>query len=293
MQHVITRLNGGLGNQLFQYAAGRALAERLGVPLKIDLSEFKTYALRRFELNKFNINAEIATAEEVRGVVVNPSRFQRYASRAAIAMGLVFNNIALREIKFNYDDVFEKIRHPLYLNGYWQSERYFKPAEKTLRRELRLVDALDPACAKVLAEIQQSAAVSLHIRRGDYVSNPSAAAVHGVCPLEYYYSAIKHMAAHVPAPSFFVFSDDPQWAKDNLEISYPARFVEANGPDRAEEDLWLMKSCRHHILANSSFSWWGAWLNGDRDKVIIAPRNWFRDKKINTQDLIPEQWCRI
>ena len=293
MQHVITRLNGGLGNQLFQYAAGRALAERLGVPLKIDLSEFEAYTLRRFELNKFNINAEIATAEEVRGVVVNPSRFQRYASRAAIAMGLVFNNIALREIKFNYDDVFEKIRHPLYLNGYWQSERYFKPAEKTLRRELRLVDALDPACAKVLAEIQQSAAVSLHIRRGDYVSNPSAAAVHGVCPLEYYYSAIKHMAAHVPAPSFFVFSDDPQWAKDNLEISYPARFVEANGPDRAEEDLWLMKSCRHHILANSSFSWWGAWLNGDRDKVIIAPRNWFRDKKINTQDLIPEQWCRI
>lgn len=293
MPHVITRLNGGLGNQLFQYAAGRALAERLDAPLKIDLSEFETYPLRRFELNKFNISAEIATPDEARCFIINPSRLQRYISRLAITWGLGSGKIALRETKFNYDALFEKVHHPIYLNGYWQSEKYFKSAESILRSELCLADALDPSSEKILAEIQQSSAISLHIRRGDYVTNPSAAAVHGVCPLDYYYSAIRHITAHVPNPCFFVFSDDPQWAKDNLKISYPVQFVEANGPDRGVEDMWLMKSCDHHIIANSSFSWWAAWLNDSSDKIVIAPRIWFLDKNINDKDLIPERWVKI
>jgi len=293
MQSVITRLNGGLGNQLFQYAAGRALAERLGAPLKVDLAEFETYLLRRFELDQFKINAGIATPEEIAGFIINPSRFQRYYSRLAISLGLGFNKIAFKENKFGYDDTFENIRHPMYLNGYWQSEKYFKSAEDKLRSELCLVDKLGEASQKILDEILKCSAVSLHIRRGDYITNLSAAAVHGACSLDYYYSAIRHMTAHVENPYFFVFSDDPQWAKDNLKISYPVQFVEANGPDRGVEDMWLMKSCNHHIIANSSFSWWAAWLNNRQDKIVIAPRTWFLDKKINANDLIPEQWHRI
>lgn len=293
MQSVITRLNGGLGNQLFQYAAGRALADRLGAPLKVDLSEFDTYLLRSFELDQFNINAGIATSAELANFVINPSRFQRYCSRLAISLGLGFNKIAFKENKFGYDGTFEKIRHPMYLNGYWQSEKYFKSAGDKLRNELCLVDKLGVASQKILDEILQCPAVSLHIRRGDYITNPSAAVVHGVCPPDYYYSAIRHIITRVQNPYFFVFSDDPQWAKDNLKIGYPVQFVEANGPDRSVEDIWLMKSCNHHIIANSSFSWWAAWLNNKQDKIVIAPRIWFLDKKINTRDLIPELWHKI
>jgi Glycosyl transferase family 11 len=293
LQSVITRLNGGLGNQMFQYAAGRSLAERLGVPLKVDLSEFETYLLRRYELDKFNIGAGIATPEEIARFIINPSRFQRKYSRLAISLGFDINNIAFKEIKHCYDVTFNKIRHPMYLNGYWQSEKYFKSAEDKLRNELCLVNKPDEANQKILDEIVQCPAVSLHIRRGDYVSDPSAALVHGLCSLDYYYSAIRYIAAHLDNPHFFVFSDDPQWVKDNLNISHPVQFVVANGPDRGVEDMWLMKSCRHHIIANSSFSWWAARLNVTPDKIVIAPRNWFLDKKIDTKDLIPDQWQRF
>lgn len=292
-QCVITRLNGGLGNQMFQYAAGLTLADRLGAPLKVDLSEFDTYLLRRFELDKFNIKAGVATPEETANFVINPSRFQRSYSRLAISLGFGFNKIAFKERKFGYDEAFEKIRHPMYLNGYWQSEKYFKSAADRLRGELCLVDKLGEASQKILDGILQCPAISLHIRRGDYITNPSAALVHGVCSLDYYYSAISHITAHVDSPHFFIFSDDPQWAKDNLKISYPVQFVEANGPDRGAEDMWLMKSCKHHIIANSSFSWWAAWLNERLDKIVIAPRVWFLDNKIDTKDLIPKQWHRI
>ena len=263
------------------------------VPLKMDLSEFGTYLLRRFELDKFNIGAGIATPEETANFVINPSRFQRNYGRLAISLGFGFNKIAFKERKFGYDATFEGIQHPMYLNGYWQSEKYFKSAKDKLRGELSLVDKPGEASQKILEGILQCPAVSLHIRRGDYITNPSAALVHGVCSLDYYYSAIGHITAHVDNPHFFVFSDDPQWAKDNLKISYPVQFVEANGPDRGAEDIWLMKSCNHHIIANSSFSWWAAWLNDRQDKIVIAPRIWFLDKKINTKDLIPEQWHKI
>lgn len=293
MQYVITRLNGGLGNQLFQYAAGLALAERLGVPLKLDLSEFDSYRLRRYELDKFNISAEIASAEETAGFIINPSRFQRFYSRLAISLSLRFNRIAFRQIRFEYDEAFGKIRYPMYLNGYWQSEKYFKPVENKLRTELQLVDKLGGESQAIFEEILECPAVSLHIRRGDYISNPSAALVHGVCSLEYYHSAVHHVAALVENPQFFVFSDDPQWARANLKIGYRVKFVEANGPDRGVEDMWLMKSCNHHIIANSSFSWWGAWLNDSIDKIVIAPRIWFLDNNIGTRDLIPEKWHKI
>ena len=293
MPFVIVRLNGGLGNQLFQYATGRALARRLGVPLRLDISEFQSYLLRRFELNQLTINAEIAKPDELTGFVINPSRFQRVYSRLAISLGLTISRIAFKENKFTYNKSFEDIRHPVYLNGYWQSEKYFKSAEEELRHELCLVDGLCDASQNALDEITKCSAVSLHIRRGDYITNQSAAAVHGVCSLDYYHSAIRHICKYVPNPVFFVFSDDPQWAKDNLKITYPVHFVEGNGPDRGIEDLWLMKSCNHHIIANSSFSWWAAWLNDNQDKIVIAPRIWFLDKKLDARDLIPAQWHRL
>src|SRR5208337_1514913 len=139
--------------------------------------------------------------------------------------------IAFKEVKHSYDNTFENIRHPMYLNGYWQSQKYFKSADVKLRSEFCLANKLGETSQKFLDEILQCSAVSLHIRRGDYLTNPSAAAIHGVCSLDYYYSAIRFISAHVQYPFFFVFSDDPQWAKDNLKMRYPVQFVEAHGPD--------------------------------------------------------------
>jgi hypothetical protein len=293
MKHVITRLYGGLGNQLFQYAAGRALAERLKAPLKIDVSEFEIYPLRHFELNKFSINAEVATQEETAHLVRKPSRFLRNACRAAIKIGLVCDKIPFKEKQFNYDELFERIRHPVCLDGYWQSEKYFKSVKNEIRSELLLANELGDNSKIILSDIQQSNSISLHIRRGDYVTSPSTAAVHGVCPLDYYFSAVRHITAIIENPKFFVFSDDLQWAKDNLKIGYPIRFVDGGGSNRDVEDMWLMKECQHHIIANSSFSWWAAWLNDKQDKIVIAPRIWFLNKKIDARDLIPDQWNKI
>ena len=294
-QCVITRLNGGLGNQLFQYAAGFALAERLAVPLKMDLSVFATYPLRRFELDKFQISAAAATPEDIAGYVVNPRRWQRYAGRLAVNLGLGTNKIVFRENQYPYNRAFARIRRPMYLDGYWQSEKYFHGVATKLRGELTLIKPLGEASSNVLAKILACPAISLHIRRGDYVSNPAAAEVFRCCSLDYYAAAVDYLAAQVADPHFFVFSDDPQWARENLKIAYPVQFVEANGPDRGVEDMWLMKSCRHHIIANSSFSWWAAWLNDTPGKVVVAPWAWFLKEKRNrdTGDLIPAQWLRL
>lgn len=278
---------------MFQYAAGFALADRLGVDLKLDLSEFETYFLRRYELGRFNINSQIATSDESSGIVINPSRSQRIYSRLGYYFGFDLHKIAFKENEFRYNKTFEKLKHPVYLNGYWQSERYFHSAERKLRNEFTLNDNLSEESQRILEEILQCSAVSVHIRRGDYVTNPSAASIHGVCALEYYYSAIRFISTHVKNPVFFVFSDDPHWAKDNLNIGQSIRIIEANGPDRGVEDMWLMKSCRHHIVANSSFSWWAAWLNDSTEKIVIAPKVWFLDTGIDTRDLVPATWHRI
>ncbi len=141
--------------------------------------------------------------------------------------------------------------------------------------------------------IQSFKSVSLHIRRGDYVSNKVTNQVHGVCDLNYYSHAISYIAERISNTHLFVFSDDPEWAKGNLKTEIPTFFVDNNRADKDYEDLKLMRQCKHNIIANSSFSWWGAWLNQNAGKIVIAPKKWFNDKSINTKDLIPEKWIRL
>lgn len=136
-------------------------------------------------------------------------------------------------------------------------------------------------------------AVSLHVRRGDYVSNLTINQFHGTCSLEYYNQAIAQIAKKVETPHFFVFSDDPEWVKSNLKIDYSITIVDHNNADKNYEDIRLMSLCKHHIIANSSFSWWGAWLCRNPNKIVIAPLKWFNDKSINTTDLIPDGWIKI
>lgn len=292
---VIVRIIGGLGNQLFQYAAGRQLAQRLNTPLKLDVTAYKHYPLRCYKLAHFSIKANLTRSYEV--ATLNPE----YRCRFVTPLGGVIRRmtpskqrIVLRE------DMIGPVRREVleaagdvYLSGYWQSEKYFATVATLIRREFSVKSEPDARNQEMAARIMNCNAVSLHVRRGDYVINPDTNRLHGVCEIDYYQSCVKELVKHVSQPHFFVFSDDPEWVRNNLQLSYPATLIAHNGAAKDFEDLRLMSLCQHHIIANSSFSWWGAWLGRNPDKWVFAPRRWFRDAQIDTSDLIPAGWVRV
>uniref|UniRef100_A0A7C1TAP0 Alpha-1,2-fucosyltransferase n=1 Tax=Agrobacterium albertimagni TaxID=147266 RepID=A0A7C1TAP0_9HYPH len=291
---IIVKLLGGLGNQMFQFATGRAVAHRLNAELLLDVSAFTHYDLRRYELDSWAIRARPATPEELTraGVSAAPPTFVRRLMQAA-GFGLPMNRF--QEASFAYDPRILAVKDPAYLDGYFQSARYFADVAGLLREEFVLRAPVDDRNAEVRRKIDESgaSAVSLHIRRGDYVTNAHTAQYHGVCSLDYYRRAVAHIAERCPAPRFFVFSDDLDWVKDNLHIEQEMVLVDANGPDSGAWDMALMMACRHHIIANSSFSWWGAWLNPHPEKIIVAPQQWFSGATHDTRDLVPGDWVRL
>lgn len=180
----------------------------------------------------------------------------------------------------------------VYLEGYWQSERYFEDIKEIVQKEFTLKTPLEGLNLILAEEIRTVDAVSMHVRRGDYVTDENVSTMHGVCDLEYYRKAVDKVVQTLKDPCFFVFSDDPEWVADNLKLRHPARYISHNS-SLAHEDLRLMSLCRHHIIANSSFSWWGAWLSTCHEKLVIAPNKWFNNFKVDTSDLIPKAWIRI
>jgi len=291
---VIVRLLGGLGNQMFQYATGRAVANRLGTELLLDVSAFEHYDLRRYELGAFAIEGRVALSNDLARVGVSTAR-PSWLSRLGRIVGFTDPAALYKEAAFTYDENILRVCSPVHLDGYWQSERYFLDVAGKLRKEFTPTQPVDLANRRMLDKIRDphSQAVSLHIRRGDYVSNAHNAQFHGVCSLDYYRSAVDHLSARVSKPYFFVFSDDPDWVRGNLSIDYPMTVVEVNSAERGIFDMTLMMSCRHHIIANSSFSWWGAWLNPHEDKIVVAPKRWFSGASLDTRDLIPSSWIRL
>jgi glycosyl transferase family 11 len=293
---VVARLIGGLGNQMFQYAAGRALALRHGAELKLDVSGFDAYKRRRYELGTLSINATVATDRDLAifGADAKPRWPLVDRVRRRVRMpGKVRALPVYREPHFHFDPAIATLRPPVYLDGYWQSERYFSDYAATLRRELVAGVPFDPENATVAARIDAVTAVSLHVRRGDYVDDPKTSRYHGTCSLDYYRRAVEHIAARVGSPHLFVFSDDAQWTRANLHVDVPTTFVDANPADRGFRDMQLMSRCRHHVVANSSFSWWGAWLGPSTDKIVVAPKRWFNAGGADTRDLIPATWVRL
>lgn len=285
---VIVRLVGGLGNQMFQYALGRALALRHGVPLKLDLSAFEHYKIHGYCLNRLRIAEDYASPGDLRRVKA-PGALRRKLYRL-LGSG---TGAWVREAGFQYDPTIFSLQPPLYLDGYWQSEKYFILARDALLREFVIRDSLDSANSQAEEQIAGCNSVALHVRRGDYVTNPHVNAVHGLCGLEYYQRAAEVMAERVSEPVIFAFSDDPEWAKAHLRFAFPTTIVSLNDSSRNHWDLHLMSRCKHQIIANSSFSWWAAWLNRHAHKTVVAPRRWFKQDDINTEDLIPSRWLRI
>jgi hypothetical protein len=287
---IIVRLCGGLGNQLFQYAAGRRLSLERQAELVLDLSWYKytpkSNTLRQYELINYPIQARAAGRNEEILCRLYSSRILKYISIPSWPWS------RYHETGFEFNPAFADIKDNTYIDGYWQSYKYFEDVAEIIRKELiplPIPSALDQSIAN---QIFATESVSVHVRRGDYVTQKAAANTHGVCQLEYYYAALDTIKQIVPNPHFYVFSDDPDWCKSNLTFPGSAVFVDHNSDTTAFQDMQLMSRCRHHIIANSSFSWWGAWLNPRKDKRVIAPKRWFMDDR-STVSLTPAEWIRL
>jgi len=201
--------------------------------------------------------------------------------------------VFVREKGFSFDSRILELKGDVHLHGYWQSEKYFKDIRETILEDFTPIRPLRGRNQKVLDEIGSSSSISVHVRRGDYVIDPQTNKFHGICGPEYYKKAVEIIAKKVKSPVFYFFSDDIDWVKNNLRTKFKNVYVDWNQGDQSFVDMQLMSHCRHHILANSSFSWWGAWLNRNPHKIVVAPERWFQERSLDTRDLIPEGWLKI
>lgn len=285
---IITKLKGGLGNQMFQYATGRMLSQKTKASLFLDTSWFsntKKDIDRNFDLNKLNI-----ISEEVK---YNPGLVEKFIN--------LFNQKILRKYYFDFEpellkEAEAKIlqNHNVYLNGYFQSEKNFLEIRNILLEEFSLKEEFKSQKFKELQnEIQNCNSISVHIRRGDYIKNSSVTKYHGICSVDYYKNAMKLISEKSSeTTTFYFFSDDPKWVSENFELNENAKIVSDQSLSAIEE-LFLMSSCKHNIIANSTFSWWAAWLNQNHDKIVISPTPWVEKTPNPHPNIIPETWIKI
>jgi hypothetical protein len=284
---VTVSIYGGLGNQIFQYAIGRALAIRNHCQLWLDDRHYVTHPQFKYGLQHFNIQAQIAEPAQL-----PPARSEwlKYFSWRLVAA----SRSLVRERGLQFDPTVLERRGKLYLRGYWQSEKYFLDQADCIRQELTFKHSAEGRNAEMLQQICSAASIGLHIRRGDYVNSPRVNKVHGTCSLQYYRAGVEKILNQTQAPAtVFVFSDDPAWIKQNLRIDCAKVYVDINDGSAAHEDLRLLSACQHQVISNSTFSWWAAWLNRYPDKQIVAPARWFADPAKCSDDLVPASWHRI
>ena len=293
---IITKLRGGLGNQMFQYAAARRLAEMNRTTMKMDLSFLldrtprENFVYRDYQLNLFNIQEKIADPDEADFFSGRQSGFFQ-KSMARFKTGCLFQKpVHIHEPHFHFYPELLTAPKNAYLDGYWQSEKYFKDIEDIIRAEFTFIKDLDEKCQSLARKIQSVDSLCVHVRRGDFVANPT----HGTMSVQYYQVGLKCLVDKISSPHVFVFSDDIPWCKQNLVFEIPTFFV---GDDYAGEKfgdyLHLMTLCKYFIIPNSAFGWWAAWLSSYPEKIVIAPKQWFQDLRHDTRDVIPDGWIRI
>lgn len=291
---IVVKLIGGLGNQMFQYAAGRALAHHHETDLFLDTTALGcdtegAYTPRNYELGVFNIKAQMAGKTLLEYFDTDARVKNKIKSYfPSLCKSLVYN-----ESGFSFDQRFFSLPASTYLNGYWQNEKYFSGIGDMLKKELSLRNLSDPHVA-VFSHVSEVNSISIHVRRGDYLTSGPTSSFHGVLPLDYYRDAITHFADRHDDAVFFVFSDDIPWCECNFGFIKNVSFVSGERLAlTAQEELMLMSSCRHNIIANSSFSWWAAWLNKNETKTVIAPKVWFYGSEQQPSELIPSGWLRL
>lgn len=294
---VIVQILGGLGNQMFQYALGRTIAHRTGATLLLDTSVINhapQETRRTYDLDIFKLQPTFATRADV----------ARYHSHGAGLAGKIVHRLrrgmSTPDITYQHEFRFQPeildLRPPLYLSGYWQSYRYFAEIEDQLRRDFEFRDKLPSAAAALAQTIAQPESVCLHVRRGDY-TEPKNAYFIGVIGMDYYRRAVARVRQVAKRPTFFIFSDDLVWCRENFEwLGDGVRIVEYDSPSdfkRHASDLQLMARADYFITANSTFSWWAAWLAGERAKLVITPKTWFAHPHLSADDLVPHHWERL
>lgn len=286
---IISVLSGGLGNQLFQYAFGLRLASQFQTDLLLErhmlesktLAFIRQYTPRQYELNPFAIQPTEASVYDTLRVLSRTA----FGSKKALL---------LRESSLTPDSIdrlSQEVNDAVCI-GYWQSEAFFKPVAENLRKTLRFQKSPSGRSQSLADTIRTFPnATFVHVRRGDYVSNTHANQYHGLCDVDYYKRAFNYLRERVPDAQFFVFSDDPDWVRHTMsEWLQPAQFVTHNWGDDSWQDMYLMSLCRHAIVANSSFSWWGAWLHAATDRVVVAPGQWFSNQPLLNQQITPPNW---
>lgn len=287
---ITVRLSGGLGNQMFQYAAGLALARRHNTSTLLDARSFERDGLRQFALSCFGLRPTTDTA-----VVKNwpPNRrglFNFSWWKLRYGAGVEY----FRERGRISQEQITHVGPSAYLHGYWQNECYFADHAPDVRRSLQFVSDPDPANRKWLDQIRERDAISVHVRRSDYTTDVVNQSLYATCDLSYYAKAASFLAERTSSSAYFVvFSDDPKWCTENLSLPGETTYVSHNSGDTFFEDLRLMSACRHHIIANSTFSWWGAWLGENPDRTVVAPSNWYRDPGRDLDNPIPPNWIRM
>jgi len=283
----IIKLNGRLANQMFEWAFGRALNEKYGLNIIFDDSE------ETLKLGCFNLISNLKT--------VNKPLFYKVLRKI-----IPFRNLRnkLTALKFSrlpviieknfcgFEQNLLEIKPPSYIMGFFQTEKYFKNIREDLLKDFSLSIELNEKNKKILEKIKNTNSVSIHFRRGDYTKK-RVADKYGSCSVEYYKKAVEYVANNTQTPiSLFIFSDDIDWVKNNVKFDYETIYVDINTGKQGYFDLELMKNCKHNIIANSSFSWWGAWLNENKNKIVVAPKWWMKDIDTTKEniDIIPETW---
>ena len=289
---IILGLKGGLGNQLFQYAAARSLASIHKTIVKLDTTAYYYGGPRQYELCHFNIQGNIAQSAEILNFTeVKQNRLQK------IFHLIIHNRPAYSKHYFQYNKAqyyknFNSLPDNIYLDGYFESEKYFIDIADIIRKEFTVKSVTSVPNQKIIDDMTSCQSVCISVRRGDFVTDPKANLKHGVCNLDYYYNCVERLAVTVKNAKFFVFSDDIEWCINNIKLNYPTKFID-HQQESPCENLRLITFCKHFIISNSTFSWWGAWLAPYKYKIVFVPKKWFADSAMKTNSLIPDKWIKI
>lgn len=305
---ILVRLKGGLGNQMFQYALGKVLANKNNTELKIDTSLLggdannSELVIRHFDLDIFKITGVLCSEEEKE--FYNPSSIsllQRLINR--IKKPFVEPNVVIQEsIPYEgsvlniprFDPKVLGLKDNKCIVGSWQSEQYFKGFESIIKEEFTFKYELKQECLELAQQIRSTNSVCINVRRADYVSHPVYSKLLGTIDPDYYYTALDNLAQKEEDLNLFVFSDDIKWCEANLKFKYPTTFVNHDyAGEKFRDYLQLMSRCKHFIIPNSTFAWWAAWLCEFKGKKIYAPKLWFKDITIDSSDIVPEKWLRV
>lgn len=282
---------GGLGNQMFQYAMGRSFAIQNSQELQLDRtflddkSPREHFTFRNYELGMFNIKASFVTNKELE-YCHNKAPLQRFLP--FLKRYETFNE-HMSQIPSKDQNSYKNV----YLNGYWQNDFFFSSVENQIREDFKFTSEPSAINKEFIPLVERKNSISLHIRRGDYSNVAEIKNVHGLLPLNYYEKSVEYISKQIGNPHFFIFSDDIEWAKYNLDFVTNATFIGHNVGNNSFEDLRLMSLCHHNIIANSTFSWWGAWLNSNPTKIIVAPEKWFNDPTISSIEILPQCWIKF